>query len=80
MKILNELARNNWDFILYETDEGFIMNVVFHVSAVDFSRSFRISEEEAKQDIEQLKQLSERIRNNYELFKDREIVPVVRMR
>lgn len=78
MKVLNELARNNWDFILYETDEGFIMNVVFHASAVDFSRSFRISEKEAKQDIEQLKQLSERIRNNYESFKDREITPVVR--
>lgn len=78
MKVLNELARNNWDFILYETDEGFIMNVVFHASAVDFSRSFRISEEEAKQDIEQLKQLSERIRNNYESFKGREVTPVVR--
>lgn len=79
MKVLNELAKNNWDFILYKTDEGFIMNVVFYSSAVDFSRSFRVSGKEANQDIEGLKQLSERIRNNYELFKEREIVPAIKI-
>ncbi|MDF9800470.1 hypothetical protein OKW21_005733 [Catalinimonas alkaloidigena] len=79
MKVLNELVRNNWDFILYKTDEGFIINVVFYSSAVNFSRSFRVSEEETNQDFEGLKQLSEQIRSNYEVFKDREIVPAIKM-
>lgn len=79
MKVLDKIAKNNWDFILFKTDEGFVMNVVFHSSAVDFSRSFRVSEEEASQDIEGLKQFSEQIRKDYESFKDREITPVVRM-
>ncbi len=77
MKILNELVRNNWDFILYRTDDGFVMNVVFYASAVDFSRSFKLSEKEANQDIEGLKQLSKLIRTNYEKYKNREIIPVV---
>lgn len=78
MKVLEKIAKNNWDFILYKTDEGFVMNIVFHSSAADFSRSFRISESEANQEIEGLKQLSEKIRKNYESYKDQEITPVVR--
>lgn len=77
MKIVKELAKHNWDFILYKTDEGFVMNVVFYASAIDFSRSFKLSEEEASQDFESLKQLSEKIRTDYESFKDREITPAV---
>ena len=77
MKILEEVAKHNWDFILYKTDEGFVMNVVFYASAVDFSRSFKLSEKEARQGIEDLKQLSEKIRKDYKSFEDREITPVV---
>ncbi len=79
MIVLEKVVKNNWDFVLYRTDEGYVFNVVFHVSASDFSRSFRIKDEEASRDFEGLKQLSEQIRNNYEAFKDREIIPVVRM-
>lgn len=79
MKVLEKIAKNNWDFILFKTDEGFVMNVVFHSSAADYSRSFSLNEEEANQDIEGLKQLSEQIRKDYEAFKNREIIPVVRM-
>jgi len=78
MKVLEELAKHTWDFILYKTDEGFVMNVVFNSSFADYSRSFRLEEKEAHQDMEGLKQLSERIRTNYESFKDREITPIVR--
>ena len=77
MKVLERIAKNNWDFVLYNTTEGFVINVVFHSSAMDFSRSFRLSEEEASQSIEELKKLSEQIRNDYESFKEREIFPVV---
>jgi hypothetical protein len=79
MKVLEKIAKNNWDFILFKTDEGFVMNVVFHSSAVDYSRSFKLSKEEANYAIEDLKQLSEHIRKNYESFKNREITPVVNM-
>lgn len=79
MKAIREVCESEWDFILYETDQGFVLNVEYANGIVDFSRSFRVSEEEANQGIESLKQLSERIRNNYESYKDREITPVVRM-
>lgn len=79
MKVLEKIAKNNWDFILFKTDEGYVFNVVFHASASDFSRSFRLNDDEAQIDVEALKQLSELIRNNYESFKGREITPVVRM-
>lgn len=77
MKILKEIYDSPWDFILYQTDEGYIMNIEYSNSAVDFSRSFRLSEAEANLSFEELKQLSEKIRKNYESFKDREITPAV---
>ncbi len=77
-KVLEELAKHPWDFIVFKTDNGFVMNVVFHASAMDYSRSFRLNETEARQGMEDLKKLSERIRNDYESFKDREITPVVK--
>jgi hypothetical protein len=79
MKVLEKVMKNNWDFILYRTDEGYVLNVVFYSSSMDFSRSFKLSSEESNLDFEGLKQLSEQIRNNYELYKDREVTPVVRM-
>ncbi|MEK6476060.1 hypothetical protein WJR50_00955 [Catalinimonas sp. 4WD22] len=79
MKVLEKVAKNNWDFILYKTNHGFVLNVVFSSSMVDFSRSFKLTNEEASLDFEGLKQLSEQIRSNYEVFKDREIVPVIKM-
>jgi len=68
-----EIAKNNWDFILYELDGEYILKVVFYSSYVDTSRKFKLSKEEASLDFEELKKLSERIRNNYEEYKDREI-------
>jgi len=78
MKILEKVAKNNWDFILFKTDEGYILNVVFHSSASDFSRSFKLNPDEETIDFEELKNLSEKIRNNYESFKYREITPTVK--
>ena len=79
MKVLEKVAKNNWDFILFRTDEGYVLNVVFHSSATDYSRSFKLIQEEACLDFEGLKELSEKIRNNYESFKEREITPTIRM-
>jgi hypothetical protein len=77
-KVIDQLAKHNWDFILYKTECGFVMNVVFNSSFADYSRSFRVSETEASQDMEGLKKLSAHIRSNYDQYIDREITPVVR--
>ena len=73
-KIIEELVKNPWDFVVYKTNKGFVINVVFHASAIDYSRSFRLDEQKAYQGIEGLKQLSQSIRENYNFYKDREII------
>lgn len=63
-----EIYFRNWDFILFKKDNKYIISVVFF-GLVDFHRSFYLEPEEITEDYEQLKDLSERIRNNYEQFK-----------
>jgi len=72
---MKELYSHPWDFTLYDVNEKKIISVVFHNSFVDTSKSFRLQEGEEKFDFERLKELSEHIRNNYELYKYREIIP-----
>ncbi len=69
--------KNNWDFTLYQVSEELVLTVVFHTSRIDFSRSFKLVENEKNFDFEDLKKLSEQIRNNYEVFKDREVIPAI---
>lgn len=77
MKVLKEIYDSPWDFILYQTDEGYVINIEYSNSAIDFSRSFKLSEAEANLGFDELKQLSDRIRKDYESFKDREITPAI---
>jgi hypothetical protein len=70
-------AKNNWDFTLYQVNQEEIISVVFFNSMFDFSRSFKLNEIERNFDFEKLKELSEQIRNNYDLFKDREVIPAI---
>jgi hypothetical protein len=72
-----EIAKNNWDFILYEIDGKKILSVVFYNSFVDISKSFILREKEENYNFEELKILAEKIRNNYESFKDREVIPSI---
>ena len=74
---MNKIYDSPWDFILYQTDEGYVINVEYSNSAVDFSRSFKLSEAEANLSFEELKQLSGKIREDYESYKNREITPAV---
>jgi len=74
--MINELYTRNWDFTLYQVDDRMVITVTFF-GLVDYFRSFLLLPEERTSDFESLKDLSERIRNNYELYKDREILPVV---
>lgn len=78
MKVIRKVAKSNWDFILYETDQGYVLNVVFPSGIVDYSRSFRITEKEAKFNIDQLKELAQCIRDSYGCYKSQEIKPTVR--
>ena len=77
MNMIKKIMKNNWDFTLYQVNEELVFTVVFHSSRIDFSRSFQLVENEKNFDFEGLKKLSEQIRNNYEVFKDREIIPAI---
>ncbi|WP_299181020.1 hypothetical protein [uncultured Chryseobacterium sp.] len=77
--IIKKLFEQKWDFTLYQIDDKKIIEVVFHNSFVDTSKSFILNGEEQDYDFEQLKKLSENIRNNYESFKDREINPSINL-
>jgi hypothetical protein len=69
-----ELLKHNWDFILYEENGNKILRVVFYQSFTDTSREFELQGDELDYNFEQLKDLAEDIRKNYENYKDREIV------
>lgn len=74
---MKEIAKHNWDFTLYQEKEDYIISVVFFNSMVDFSRSFKLTEAEKKFNFEEFKALSENIRNNYNAYIDREVVPTI---
>lgn len=74
---MKEIAKHNWYFTLYQEKEDYIISVVFFNSMVDFSRSFILTEAEKKFNFKQLKTLSENIRNNYNSYIDREVVPTI---
>jgi hypothetical protein len=71
------IAKIDWDFTLYEVDQNYFISVVFFNSMVDFSRSFKLTKNERLYNLYQLKELSDLIRNNYNNFKEREIIPAI---
>jgi hypothetical protein len=75
--MIKAITKNNWDFTLYEVGQDYIFTVVFFNSMVDFSRSFKLNENEKIFKFEQLKELSELIRNDYDSYKEREIIPAI---
>lgn len=50
------------------------LDVTFYNSYFDFIREFRLEMNELNYDFEELKKLAEDIRNNYEKYRDREII------
>jgi hypothetical protein len=73
---MKELYSRNWDFTLYEIDNKVVITVVFF-GPVDIFRSFYLLSEELTKDYEALKAVSEKIRNNYDFYKIREIIPAI---
>lgn len=68
------MIKSDWDFILYKKDNYYVLKVVFSSSMADFTRSFKFELNEIDTEIEDLKELSKNIRNNYELYKNIEIL------
>lgn len=77
MKVIRLIDKSSWDFILYGTDTGLVLNVIYCNSFVDTTRSFKVSDKEKNYDHNEFKKLAEDIRQNYQAYKIREIVPVV---
>ena len=74
--MVKEIYTRNWDFTLYQVDGRFVISVVFF-GLVDFYRSFNLLEENVPTVLEDLKNLSEQIRNNYDDFKPTELIPAI---
>lgn len=74
--MIKELYISNWDFTLYQVDDKTVISVVF-LGLVDFHRSFYLLPNELTENYESLKGLSENIRNNYDNYKEREVVPAI---
>ncbi len=71
-----ELYSRNWDFTLYQVNDKRVITVVFF-GLVDYFRSFFLQPQEITEDFESLNILSEQIRNHYDSYKDREIIPAI---
>lgn len=74
--MVKELYKRNWDFILYRVDDYYVISVVFF-GTVDYHRSFKIDSKILTENYEDLKDISEDIRNNSEKYKMVEIVPAI---
>ncbi|MFN8353083.1 MAG: hypothetical protein U0Y10_01440 [Spirosomataceae bacterium] len=75
--MVKELFSKNWDFTLYQVNDRLVISVVFF-GLVDFYRSFRLLENDLRNDdYELLYNLSKEIRNNYDNYKYREIIPAI---
>ncbi|QKJ85720.1 hypothetical protein PMPD1_0748 [Paramixta manurensis] len=75
---LKKIIVNPWGFTLYKRDDNsYILKVMFSEGdyKVDVARYFIIKADEIghTEDLDNVKKLSERIRNDYESNKDREI-------
>ncbi|MDH7913762.1 hypothetical protein [Winogradskyella sp. SYSU M77433] len=71
-----ELYSRNWDYTLYEVNGKQIITVTIF-GRVDYQRSFYLENEVKESEYENLKELSEDIRNNYDKFKSLEITPPI---
>jgi hypothetical protein len=76
MKKINEIYSQPWDFSLYEVDGKKVLTVIF-MDRIDYPRSFHLLKEEEDLSKNDLMKLSKKIRDNYEAYESREIVPPI---
>lgn len=73
---IKRLYVRNGDFALYKVERKHIMSVLFSpLRIMDYSRDFYLSEEELPNidNYESLKYLLDKIRNNYEAYKNKKV-------
>lgn len=66
-----EIKSKPWVYRLYETENGYIIGVVFSNSYVDFSRHFRFESTDISDPI--LSEFCEKVVNDYESYKHLEV-------
>ena len=74
---IKEIYIKRWDYILYEIDDKKVLTVMFFASYIDYTRSFYLEGSELTLNYDELSVLAERIRFNYDDFKNREIIPPI---
>ena len=74
--MVRELYKKNSDYTIYQADHLTIISVVFF-GLVNYQRSFYLLPNEISTDYESLSNLPEQIRNNYDNYKGREVVPAI---
>lgn len=76
MSAIKFLHRKGWDFNLYLLHGKKVITVIFF-GQIDYPRSFLLGDNECGFSIEQMAELSGRIRSNYSLCVQREITPPI---
>ena len=68
---IKEVAMKRWVYTLYEVNGEYVLSVAFCNGPVDYSRAFKISSDNL--DEVYLTELSSKITNNYEEYKELEV-------
>ena len=74
---LRKIAMNPWDFTLYESDKGTVVIKVMFTDddyKIDVGRFFVLDSKVSELDIEYLKAISKKIRENYQDYKGVEVL------
>jgi|GEM_PF-714948 len=74
--MIKELHKENWDYSVYRLEGKLIVTIVFFAQ-IDYFRSFYLNPDEVTKDYQLVDNLADKIRTNYEDFKDREITPPI---
>ncbi|EMO0475569.1 hypothetical protein RJ490_005438 [Pluralibacter gergoviae] len=77
MNNLKKIAMNPWGFTLYESDKGTVVIKVMFTEGdykVDVGRFFFLDSKVSELDIEYLKAISKKIRENYQDYKVIEVL------
>ncbi len=76
MSNIHRIYQKNWSFEVYDVNKELVITVIFF-GVIDYYRSFYLESNEITKNLDDLESLAENIRNNYNLYKHREIIPAI---
>ena len=76
MSDIKNVFSKNWDYEVYLIGDKTIITIMFF-GLIDYQRSFYLYDYEILEGYEKLNSLAEIIRNNYEEYQNREIIPAI---